>query len=1344
MGKSCAIIPQVKNKNGQIVDSRLFKDLLSYTDNNREETIRIYQITKSSDFITKWIPRLVVDDNNEPTLNSLLKNTNLNKIIPENKVLEKLNREIGFYKKGTNKVALIKNTDSKYKELIEKAIKFNTTHTFKDDYVARVVNVMDRESDGAYINVQIFKRTLSYSIEANKMIYNKNLNEKLRNILASYGISIGALTELEKRMGINGVTDFDKAKLSAEGLIELIRLAEGEQGEKALPEEFAHFIIEAIGDNSLLNRLLNLLNTPGVTEEILGSEYDVYKTLYENDSLKLVKEAAGKLLAQHLLKAEQIPNKPYKSILSRLIDYIKNFFRGLSISQLKKAIVEADKEFDILAKNILEGNINNVNINNISTSNLFYQTNERIQRDKKLLKSIIDNELKRLKIYEKRNPNSSFDVNQQILINRLELELAENNEIEGIYIFLENALDKLQKLSTKLSSINSNESMSVKDKASLLRDIKNYIYSYSNIIKDIRIALVNEEKYQDNRYGERVKIVLENSYSLIENLSIEFNNASTPLFLEFLKPFLGKNLIIPFGKNKGKKIKAEELITMADEDISFFDRWLDSMADSSDYMLKIIDQAVKNSKEKSRLRTIDLIKDLQAATIKLENAGILNTDWMFERDSKGNLSGNYISEINHSLFKEKMKEMFQMLNTKYGKNPIGENALKYNKERRKWFADNMEIIDGKRVPKMSIYRNSIFDNLHDSQKEYYNKVMSIKEELDALLPDKSTTLFNAVKIRKDLIERIKNSKDIKNGSKQIWESIKDNFIRRSDDVDFNDKFTVLDFDKREVRTLPIYYTKLKEGESNNDISTDITSTLSAYAAMVYDFDEMNKVIDVLELGRDLLREREIIQTQGGKPLIESFKSMGRKVENSLTKEGDSTKFMQRLNDFFEMQVYGKYMADEGTFGKTDIDKGKVANFVNRVTSLNSLALNILSGISNIITGRVMMRIESVSGEFFTQKNSINADRIYGTALPEYLAEIGSRIKTNKLSLWNELFNTMQEYEQDVSSMNFDRKSWYSKMFNTSTLFFINNAGEHWMQSRTSLALADAYKMKSPDGKVVSLWEAMEVVPIDGNNKKSGAKLIVKSGYTKLDGTKFTKEDIIKFSRKSAAINQRMHGIYNKIDRSAIQRLAIGRMGMMFRKWIKPSLNRRFKSITYNYDLDSWTEGYYRTAGRFLLQLARDLRESQFNIASRWNELTTTEKFNIKRAIVEVSHFLAVAMIIGLIEWSDDKDRPWLIKMIEYQSRRLYTELGAMIPGKSMITEGLRIIKSPAAGINTIEDMLNLTKLLNPWNYTDEIQSGRYEGHSTAYKSFFESPIIPMNKTIYRSLNPEETIPFYKQ
>lgn len=1345
MSRNCAIIPQVRNNKDQIVDSRLFKDLLAYTGNNRAETTRLYLITKSSEFIKDWNPRLTLDENNEPTLRSLLQKTNFSDIIPESKVLERLNREIGYYKRGMDRPALWVNNDENYQKLLQKVISFNQTSDFRDDYVAKIIKIQDTESPRIFIGVKVEKRNRLNSIDADKMAYNANLNSRLRDILAANGIAVGALTDLEKRMGINGVTDFDVARTAANGMIEMIRLANGIEGEKALPEEFAHFAIEAMGESPLINRLINNLSSSGLIGEILGDEYETYNTLYKGDTAKLAKEAAGKLLAKHLLKSEPIGQKPYKNLLERVISAIKSFFKTINVNQIQKAIYEADKDFGRLARDILNGRMDEeISIDNIKSSDLFYQTNERIQRDRKVLQNIINNELKRLKIYEKRNPNSQFSTNQRLLIDRLETELYDNNEIEGIYSFLDNALEELQKVSYRLELLRDTPATNVNERASVLRDVRNYMYSYKNIIEDIRKALVDEERYDDNRYGQRVRVLLNDTSNLLGDLFVKYNSVSMPLFVDFIKPFVGENIMIPFGKFKGKVIKAEDLVKMADKDISFFDRWLDSMADSSDYMLKVMDQAVKKSKEQARSRTIDVMKQLQAATIKLEKAGIKNTDWMFERDSKGDLSGNYISEINQALFKEKVREMFKSLNEKYGKNPVGENAEKYKKERQAWFDANMEIVNGKKVPKMSIYGNKQYQRLNAAQKEYYDTVMNIKSQLDSYLPEKYTTLTNAVKIRKDLLERVKSSDGVRSGAKQIWKSIKDEFIRRTDDVDFGDRATVKDFEGNEVQTLPIYFTKLKEGESANDLSTDIVSTLTAYAAMANDFDEMNKVIDVLELGRDLLRERQVIQTQGGKPLVEKFKAVGRKVESKLTKEGEATRFVQRLNDFFEMQVYGRYMADEGTFGKTNIDKGKVANFVNRVTSMNNLALNVLSGISNIATGKVMMRIESFAGEFFNEKNTITADRIYGQSLPAYLAEIGNRVKTSKLALWDELFNVMQEYEQDVREVNFDRKTWFSRMFGTSTLFFMNNAGEHWMQNRTSLALADAYKMKAPNGKIVSLWDAMEVVPIDKNNKKLGAKLQLKQGYKKADGSDFTQDDIIKFSRRSAAINQRMHGIYNKADRSAVQRLAIGRMGMMFRKWIKPSLNRRFKSASYNYDLDAWTEGYYRTSGRFLLQLARDLRETQFNIAARWNELTSTEKANIKRALTETGHFLAVMAIIGLIEWSDDKDRPWLVRMTEYQMRRLYTELGAMIPGKSMISEGLKIIKSPAAGVNTIENILDLTKLLNPWNYTDEIQSGRYEGHSTAYKSFFESPVIPMNRTIYRGLHPETGIPFFKQ
>lgn len=1374
MVKSCSIIPTVKSKDGFTVESRLFKDLLSYT-SNREETRRIYLITKSENFIQKWNPRLEMDENSEPTFRSLYDNTNLKTFVSDRQILEKLNRDMGVLPPPA-KLKLHINTPENSKMLRQRAIDFNNKNPFSDRYVAQVVKVQDSESHRVFLSLKVEPRDKMNSLDSANMEYNENLNRMLKEILTAQGISIGALNDLEQRRGIAGVTDFSQAKDAANGIIELIRLADGIKGEKALPEEFAHFALEAMQDNPLVKRLVDYIVTNNLASEIIGDDYQVYEQEYQGDANKIAKEAAGKLLAKHLLRQEPIVNKPYSGLLSRVINAIKDFFKKLTASSIQRAKIDADAQMGQLAKSILQGSLNEeMKVSNIATSEKFYNTTERVERDKILLKKIIDTELKRLSIYEKRNPKSKVTQEQRALLDKLELDFYQNNHIEGIYNFLSDALDELKKINNQLISLKSTPGTNLNERAGQLREARNTIFSYKNVLKDIKDALLDEESASDNRYGTRVRIAIDNVLSLMNDLDSEYDKVAMPLFVDFIKPFVGEKIVVPFGKYKGKEMTANDLIKKAEHDISFFDRWLDSMADSSDTMNKIMDQAVKKAKNNARLRTVDLSKQIQAAGLKLEKSGVKDMEWMFERDSKGK-TGYYISEYNWGLFKEARKKMVEGLIAKYGNNPTGDDAKRYEADRKQWFEQNSTKIGGKIIP-IDKYKNKDFANLSPAKREFYDTIMNIKGELDKLLPDNYTTENQAIQIRKDLIERVKSSSSIKAGGKELWENIKDQFIERADDTDFGTKAVQADFEKHAVQKLPIYYTKALENSEN--VSTDVVSTMIAYASMVNDFDEMNDIINALEVGRDLLRKRSITQTIGNRKLIEKVEVLGRKTTNDLEESDSKTSVQARLDDFFEMQVYGRYMADEGTFGSTNISKGKSANFVNRVTSMNSLALNVLSGLSNVATGSIMMRIEGIAGEFFTTKDVIYADRIYGKELPVLLGEVGKRIKTSKLSLWVEYFDTLQEYDTDIKNTNFDRKTWFSKMFGTSTLFFLNNAGEHWMQTRTSLALASHTTLTDADGKKVNIWDAYSTRKIDPKNPGLGAEMILRKGLKTQDGkTIITKDElkeraqnasangqktltmtdptlvgdgeiseidfIRKFSRKSAAINQRMHGIYNKADRNAVQRLALGRMAMMFRKWIKPSLNRRFKSATYNYDLEAWTEGFYLTTGNFLWTLIRDLKAAQFDLGARWNELTNTEKANIRRAAVEASHFLLLMLVLGLIDWDDDKDRPWAVKMAEYQARRLYTELGSMMPTPFIFNEAQKILKSPAAGINTIEDTLGLLTMLNPWAYSDTLERGRYKGHSRAYKAFYESPIAIMNKTIYRGLHPEEGIPFFKQ
>ena len=90
-----------------------------------------------------------------------------------------------------------------------------------------------------------------------------------------------------------------------------------------------------------------------------------------------------------------------------------------------------------------------------------------------------------------------------------------------------------------------------------------------------------------------------------------------------------------------------------------------------------------------------------------------------------------------------------------------------------------------------------------------------------------------------------------------------------------------------------------------------------------------------------------------------------------------------------------------------------------------------------------------------------------------------------------------------------------------------------------------------NGKINNLWEVLEVVPLDKNNPSLGATLEIKKDATKVDGSQFTRNDIAALSNKIRAIEDMLYGIYNTEDKNALQQIALGRLAMLFRKWMRP-------------------------------------------------------------------------------------------------------------------------------------------------------------------------------------------------
>jgi len=83
-----------------------------------------------------------------------------------------------------------------------------------------------------------------------------------------------------------------------------------------------------------------------------------------------------------------------------------------------------------------------------------------------------------------------------------------------------------------------------------------------------------------------------------------------------------------------------------------------------------------------------------------------------------------------------------------------------------------------------------------------------------------------------------------------------------------DKSNLLDFEGNKVMTLPIYF--VGKLDNMDDLSTDATSSLAAYASMAVEFNEMSQAVHLLELTRDVMKHRVVDMTENGKPIMQTI------------------------------------------------------------------------------------------------------------------------------------------------------------------------------------------------------------------------------------------------------------------------------------------------------------------------------------------------------------------------------------------------------------------------------------------------------------------------------------------
>ena len=221
----------------------------------------------------------------------------------------------------------------------------------------------------------------------------------------------------------------------------------------------------------------------------------------------------------------------------------------------------------------------------------------------------------------------------------------------------------------------------------------------------------------------------------------------------------------------------------------------------------------------------------------------------------------------------------------------------------------------------------------------------------------------------------------------------------------------------------------------------------------------------------------------------------------------------------------------------------------------------------------------------------------------------------------------------------------------------------------------------------------------------------------------------------------------------MQQYALGRLAIQFRKWARPGWNKRwgtrFGSSFWNERRNMLDEGMYVTTAKFSWQLLKDYRNFFTQSKLHWEALDETQKANVKRSMFELLILTGVIIAVNALKaWEDDEPElgdEKFFNLLMYQTDRLMTELATYSPMYGWFNEASKMMQSPTASWNMMEDVYKLTynAMLYPFRDEDarQFKSGVNYGEDKVQTYLRKS--IPLYNQIGRWDKLEKNNKFYK-
>lgn len=1253
-----------------------------------------FLLANNDRFKSDYARQLKLDGEGVPTYQSLMNVNEFTDMIGYSAVIS-ARQKIYSYKKADKQTA---------KEMLSEAETFNGKAE-NSKIIAYV------ESKDGKMRVKVDRRDSETSRVYAAQKGSPILADAIRKELSAAGIYVGDLTDEEAEAGISGVTDFSRLSKVAEGAVEAIRLAKGKKGESALTEEFCHLVVASNTDNPLVSRALSSLsNNEDAMRRVLGDDYDKYSELYSGNTEMLAEEALGKMLDDRLNGRDDGRSM---SLFDRVFNWFKRLLSGLNDTNIQKAIDEATKGVSFLSDRFESGDsvIDRKKLSKSRRDKMLYNIDELKEKGLEILKESAETEKRRAYITKSFTHAEGNERAERILE-----EIKDDKDfVESLFYYASQCAGDIHKAVELLEKKTNDDGdvLTLSEMASNIRDAKHYIESYDayfigELFKLCKQASADEDrdKVLDKTFRyepDGIDITLEEMYSLLNKLMTDARNRlydeMKNLAVDTMSPLLGgeKGIMAKDLKTgEYKMMTTEELIMAPAKDISFTERWLDTMADSANPLAQALNQVVNDKQMKAHDMSVNVTRHVFKVMDMAKSFGIKDFSWMFEHYDDGGKTGFILRKYNKAQFTRNKRDKMRELDEKYGKVATGEDAVKKTDEMNEWLFENCHINKKGVLLKDSPndkYLSKEYANMTANQRKLYDEYLTLKNDIDDLYG--SRTMMMPQK-RKSTTQRIIDSDSAENVLKNVKNALKEDLVAMEDDVDmFGDgtNLGLTDYTGNEMLKVPkVLRAKLKDPD---ELSEDIFGGLVEYGYCASLYNQLNSVVDQVELITEFMKDNhKIVKEKNGKPLFEKHK-VGDTVEMTPV-EAKETNLFAMIEDWKQSQLYLRYCKDEGNIA-FNVSKRKATDMAIKCAAMAQLGCNWLANIQNAITGLCMNNIEAACGQYFTAKELASADKAYFKMLGGMVRQMYSQKKDNDIDLIMNYFNYKEDYDKTIKeSKESGWRGLFGRFFGRGINFVGQEAGDSWLYNRVAIAHMKHKKVLTVDenGNETehSLWDIIEKsFTVD---EETGQRMLrLPPLFLKKDGL-LVPFDHNRFGKQIAHINHGLYGIYNNEDRCAANRTCVGTMILYLRKWIKPQLNKRFMKKQRSVIMDEDEEGYYATVFR----LFSELEKGKFALAVLTNKkdgISDTDWYNIKRARAEVLQTLVFAIIswwlLGMKDDYDDRDEdmPYILKFATYISTRTLHEIGALTPSTMMITEGFKTVSSPSAVIDPVKDMVSL-------------------------------------------------------